>query len=97
MEQAAPVATPVAQPVVEITETAPQTPKANAELTVDLLNILDEVDKTETVEALKALFDRHKVYLDYMFMSPVIGQEINLRMAIMVRKSELEDGVNAGQ
>ena len=97
MEQAAPVATPVAQPVVEITETAPQTSKANAELTVDLLNILDEVDKTETVEALKALFDRHKVYLDYMFMSPVIGQEINLRMAIMVRKSELEDGVNAGQ
>jgi hypothetical protein len=55
------------------------------------------VDKTETVEALKALFDRHKVYLDYMFMSPVIGQEINLRMAIMVRKSELEDGVSVGQ
>jgi hypothetical protein len=95
MEQAAPVASPVAQPVVEITETAPRTTKASAELTVDLLNILDEVDKTTTVEALKALFDRHKVYLDYMFMSPVIGEEINLRMAIMVRKAELEDGVNA--
>jgi hypothetical protein len=30
-----------------------------------------------------------------MFMSPIIGEEINLRMAIMVRKSELEDGANA--
>ena len=30
-------------------------------------------------------------------MSPVIGEEINLRMAIMVRKSELEDGVSVGQ
>ena len=92
MEQATPVSAPVVQAVVEIPAVeTPKTSKANAELTVDLLNILDEVDKTTTVEALKALFDRHKVYLDYMFMSPVLGQEINLRMAIMVRKSELED------
>jgi len=95
MEQATPVSAPVVQAVVEIPAVeTPKTSKANAELTVDLLNILDEVDKTATVEALKALFDRHKVYLDYMFMSPVIGEEINLRMAIMVRKGELED---AGQ
>jgi hypothetical protein len=92
MEQATPVSAPVVQAVVEIPAVeTPKTSKANAELTVDLLNILDEVDKTTSVEALKALFDRHKVYLDYMFMSPVLGEEINLRMAIMVRKSELED------
>ena len=92
MEQATPVSAPVVQAVVEIPAVeTPKTSTANAELTVDLLNILDEVDKTTSVEALKALFDRHKVYLDYMFMSPVIGEEINLRMAIMVRKGELED------
>ena len=94
MEQATPASAPTPQPVVEIAE-APRVSKASPELTVDLLNILEEVDKTTSVEALKALFDRHKVYLDYMFMSPIIGEEINLRMAIMVRKSELEDGANA--
>jgi phage recombination protein Bet len=94
MEQATPSSAPTPQPVVEIAE-APRVSKASPELTVDLLNILEEVDKTTSVEALKALFDRHKVYLDYMFMSPIIGEEINLRMAIMVRKSELEDGANA--
>ena len=94
MEQATPASAPTPQPVVEIAE-APRVSKASPELTVDLLNILEEVDKTTSVEALKALFDRHKVYLDYMFMSPIIGEEINLRMAIMIRKSELEDGANA--
>jgi phage recombination protein Bet len=98
MEQATPVSAPVPQPVVEIPAVeVPKTNKASNELTVDLLNILDELDKITTLESLKALFDRHKVYLDYTFMSPVTGEEITLRGVIMARKDELGGVTNVGQ
>ena len=98
MEQATPASAPVPQPVVEIPVVeAPKTNKASNELTVDLLNILDELDKITTLESLKALFDRHKVYLDYTFMSPITGEEITLRSEIMARKDVLSGVTNVGQ
>jgi phage recombination protein Bet len=88
MEQAAPASAPVPQPVVEIVE-APKTTKASEELTADLVKILDDVDTVQTLEALKAIFDRHKVYLDYTFKPAELDTEITLREAIMLRKNIL--------
>lgn len=96
MEQAAPASAPVPQPVVEIVE-APKTTKASEELTADLVKILDDVDTVQTLEALKAIFDRHKVYLDYTFKPAELDTEITLREAIMLRKNILGGVANVGQ
>jgi len=97
MEQATPVNVPIVRTVVEIpSEPVRQTFKANAELTLDLIAIHDEVTEMDSLNALKALFDRHSSYLDYEFESPLVGSEITLRMAIMIRKAELDDVSDVG-
>jgi hypothetical protein len=96
MEQAAPASAPTPQPVVEIVE-APKTSKASDELTADLIKILDDVEAVQTLEALKAIFDRHKVYLDYTFKPAELDTEITLRDAIMLRKDILGGVTNVGQ
>jgi phage recombination protein Bet len=96
MEQAAPASAPTPQPVVEIVE-APKTNKASDELTADLIKILDDVEAVQTLEALKAIFDRHKVYLDYTFKPAELDTEITLRDAIMLRKNILGGVTNVGQ
>ena len=88
MEQAAPASAPTPQPAVEIVE-APKTTTASAELTLDLIKILDDVDKIQNLEALRALFDRHKVYLDYEFKPTEADEPTTLRVQIMARKYEL--------
>ena len=98
MEQATPASAPVPQPVVEITAVeAPKTTKASEELTVDLVKILNEVDGVTTLESLKAIFDRHKVYLDYEFKPTEADEATTLRAQIMARKDELGGVTNVGQ
>jgi len=96
MEQATPASAPTPQPVVEIAE-APKTNKASDELTADLIKILDDVEAVQSLEALKAIFDRHKVYLDYTFKPAELDTEITLRDAIMLRKDILGGVTNVGQ
>ena len=98
MEQATPVSAPVVQTVVEIPAVEPaKTTKANAELTADLVKILDDVDKVESLGTLKGVFDRHSVYLDYAFKPAELDNEITLREAIMLRKDILGGVANVGQ
>jgi phage recombination protein Bet len=98
MEQAAPVRAPVVQAVVEIPAVeAPKTTKASEELTVDLVKILNEVDGVTALESLKAIFDRHKVYLDYEFKPTEADEATTLRAQIMARKDELGGVTNVGQ
>lgn len=98
MEQATPASAPVVQAVVEIPATeTPKTSKASEELTADLIKILDEVDSTSSLQTLKAIFDRHKVYLDYEFNPTPADEPTTLRAQIMARKDELGGVANVGQ
>ena len=93
MEQASPTTPAVVETVVEIPST-PEVKTASPELTQDLIEILETVENCDSLPALKAIFDEHSRILDYTFVSPVINEEITLRMAIMVRKDELSDTTN---
>jgi len=62
---------------------------ANEDLTVDLRKILDEADKCKSVEALKALYDRHKAYLDYQFKPTDNDEPTTLKSEILIMRAKL--------
>jgi phage recombination protein Bet len=93
MEQAAEMPAPVLS-VVDLPkqeEPVRRQTAANEELTADLIKILDEVDKCESVGALKMLFTRHTPYLDYTFQPTPDDAITNLRTEILARKEKLEN------
>lgn len=76
-------------PVTATVELASKQFVANGDLTVDLRKILDEADKCKSVEALKALYDRHKAYLDYQFKPTDNDEPTTLKSEILIMRAKL--------
>ena len=62
---------------------------ANEDLTVDLRKILDEADKCDSVEALRALYERHKAYLEYQFKPTDNDDFTTLKSEILMKRAKL--------
>jgi phage recombination protein Bet len=76
-------------PVTATVEIPTQKFVASEELTTDLRNILEESDKANSVTALKALYDRHKSYLDYEFKPTDNDEPTTLKAEILMRRDKL--------
>jgi len=76
-------------PVIATVEVPTKQFVASAELTVDLRKILDEADAIESIEALKALYERHKTYLDYQFKPTDNDEPTTLKNEILMRRTKL--------
>jgi len=76
-------------PVIATVELPAQQFVANDDLTVDLRKILDESDKCDSVEALRALYERHMAYLLYKFKPTDNDDFTTLKSEILMKRAKL--------